>query len=353
MVECRNCGHQGEGGFCRKCGAPLAKQQSCRNCGNQVEASARFCRGCGEPVLSVNKQANFDTTGVREVSVTPRELATIGLVSPLIAISGVLLSTFFLLEGSLVADYIFEGRWLIQLPFIVSGLTATVIGIFTWMRPEASRWSIPALCLVLAAAAVGCPNPLSDGILHLGSSNFSASFGWVAWLAGSFAALGAAGILVRNWLKNRAMVVKSRQPAFVLAMFASALGGLSLFIPGWRYQSTGNSGSLQGLYNDSSLLGVTSLVLMIIIISGSLAIAGTATNKDVTLPFAIGGFGALTTLWSPVFIGLATSDVEATRYLIEAVAAFGCSLVLLVVLLPEHIRSDAATGAPRLVVDPV
>jgi hypothetical protein len=198
---------------------------------------------------------------------------------------------------------------------------------------------------VLAVAAAGCPNPLSGGVLHSDSSNFSASLGWIAWLFGSFAALAAAGILVRNWLKDQAMSFSNRQPLFVLAMFASALGGLSLFIPGWRYQSTGNSGSLQGLYNDSSLLGVASLVVMIIITSGSLVIAGTARNKDVILPFAIGGIGALTTLWFPVSIGLATSDVQATRYLVEVVAAFGCSLILLVLLLPKPTRAHVGTEA--------
>ena len=345
MVKCSNCGQQGEGGFCRTCGAPLAKQQACRNCGNQIEDSVRFCRGCGQPADSGDNQSTFNAPSAQGSSATPRSLAATRAISPLIVISGVLLSAFFLLEGSLVAKYIFEGRLLIQLPFIASGLIATAIGVFTWMRPEASRWSIAAICLVLAVAAAGCPNPLSDGVLHSDSSNFSASFGWIAWLVGSLAALVATGILVRNWLNDRAMSFTNRQPFFVLAVFASVLGGVSLIIPGWRYQSIGNSGSLQGLYNDSSLLGIASLVVMIIITSGSLLIAGTARDKDVVLPFAIGGIGALVTLWSPVFIGLATSDVQATRYLIEAVAAFGCSLVLLVLLLPKSPRPHVATEA--------
>ncbi len=348
MVKCSNCGQQGEGGFCRTCGAPLAKQQACRNCGNQIDDSVRFCRGCGQPADSGDKQSTFNATSAQGSSVTPRSLAATRAISPLIVISGVLLSAFFLLEGSLVADYIFEGRWLIRLPFIVSGLVATAIGVFTWARPDTSRWSIPALCLVLAVAAAGCPNPLSDGVLHSDSSSFNATFGWIAWLAGSLAALAATGLLVRTWPNGRAMSFTNRQPFFVLAVFASVLGGLSLIIPGWRYQSIGNSGSLQGLYNDSSLLGIASLVVMIIITSGSLLIAGTARDKDVVLPFAIGGIGALVTLWSPVFIGLATSDVQATRYLIEAVAAFGCSLVLLVLLLPKSSRPQVA---PEALVD--
>jgi hypothetical protein len=345
MVKCSNCGQQGEGGFCRTCGAPLAQQQSCRNCGNQVEESARFCRGCGEPAHTGDRQSTSNAASARGPSATPRAIAATRAVSPLIVISGVLLSVFFLLEGSLVAGYIFDDRWVIRLPFVVSGLIAAVIGIFTWMRPDASRWSIPALCLALAVAAAGCPNPLSGGVLHSDSSNFSASLGWIAWLVGSLAVLVATGILVRNWLNDRAMSFTNRQPFFVLAASASVLGGLSLFIPGWRYQSIGNSGSLQGLYNDSSLLGIASLVVMIIITSGSLLIAGTARDKDVVLPFAIGGIGALVTLWSPVFIGLATSDIQATRYLIEAVAAFGCSLVLLVLLLPKSPRPHVATEA--------
>lgn len=51
-MRCSECGAEGSGNFCARCGAPLGEEGSprCPDCGAELEEDAYFCSGCGEPV---------------------------------------------------------------------------------------------------------------------------------------------------------------------------------------------------------------------------------------------------------------------------------------------------------------
>lgn len=51
-MECRECGEEGTGNYCARCGAPLGagEEERCAGCGADLPGDAHFCPDCGEPV---------------------------------------------------------------------------------------------------------------------------------------------------------------------------------------------------------------------------------------------------------------------------------------------------------------
>lgn len=51
-MKCSECGKEGTGSYCARCGAPLGAgdQERCSDCGADLPADAHFCPECGEPV---------------------------------------------------------------------------------------------------------------------------------------------------------------------------------------------------------------------------------------------------------------------------------------------------------------
>lgn len=51
-MKCTECGEEGTGNYCARCGAPLGAGQGgrCSDCGADLPEDARFCPECGEPV---------------------------------------------------------------------------------------------------------------------------------------------------------------------------------------------------------------------------------------------------------------------------------------------------------------
>lgn len=51
-MKCRECGEEGTGNYCARCGAPLGarEEERCSDCGAELPAEALYCTECGEPV---------------------------------------------------------------------------------------------------------------------------------------------------------------------------------------------------------------------------------------------------------------------------------------------------------------
>lgn len=51
-MKCRECGEEGTGNYCARCGAPLgaAGEEHCSSCGAELAPEAYYCTECGEPV---------------------------------------------------------------------------------------------------------------------------------------------------------------------------------------------------------------------------------------------------------------------------------------------------------------
>lgn len=51
-MKCRECGEEGDGNYCARCGAPLGSggDEQCSGCGADLPADSHFCPECGEPV---------------------------------------------------------------------------------------------------------------------------------------------------------------------------------------------------------------------------------------------------------------------------------------------------------------
>lgn len=51
MTRCRECGAEGEGNFCARCGTPLGREgRTCAECDAGIEPGDRYCAECGAPV---------------------------------------------------------------------------------------------------------------------------------------------------------------------------------------------------------------------------------------------------------------------------------------------------------------
>lgn len=56
-VPCPECGHEGSGNYCSRCGARLAAPEgACPECGGEVKEGALYCGQCGHPLRAPGKK---------------------------------------------------------------------------------------------------------------------------------------------------------------------------------------------------------------------------------------------------------------------------------------------------------